>query len=63
MHRPTTAAQEMRGHTLEEIYFAKELKSSVDDFFKTVSGEKKWRSAKESMLELMGDAEETENDE
>jgi hypothetical protein len=55
--RPTIAVGEFAEHTFDEIRFAKNLKNSVDDFFKVLNGEKKGRNAKTAMLELMEESE------
>jgi hypothetical protein len=61
--KPTVAINEFADYTFEEIRFAKNLKSSIDDFFKILSGEKKGRNAKIAMLELINEIEEAEGNE
>jgi hypothetical protein len=52
-YTPDVAKAECTGHTFVAIRFAVSLRNAVKEFAQILNGEKKGRSAKEVMLELM----------
>jgi hypothetical protein len=57
-YTPTRATQEMRGHSYEELLFARGLGRSVQEFAQIVKGEKKGQNAREFIEQMIKEAEE-----
>jgi hypothetical protein len=60
-YKPVRATQEMRGHSYEELCFARDLGRSVEEFAQTVKGERNGKNAREFFAQLAKEVEEMEN--